>query len=269
MSSEETLEFLTKNECSFVRLGDGEFSMVLRKDGYNIGYQNWSPELARRIKEVIAYDDPSFLICIPSPFSRKFINLNPNATKFWSSYVLRSLDSVSNILNADKVYGDALISRPYMDLEDKSKAKELFGNFKKLWDGKNIILIEGEFTRFGVNNDLLSNAKSITRILVPAENAFESYDRILEAALSEPKESIYLLAIGPTAKVLSLDLHKAGRRCLDVGHLDVEYEWYLRGANRKILIPGKYVNEHRKKTFEESSEVANQQFQNEIKAVIK
>jgi len=28
-----------------------------------------------------------------------------------------------------------------------------------------------------------------------------------------------------------------------VGHIDIEYECYLRGAKEKIIIPGKYVNE--------------------------
>ncbi len=270
MSSEETLKFLDTNKSSsFIRFGDGELFMVLRKNGYNIGYQKWSPELAKRIKDVISCTDEDVLICLPYPFSKKFVNLNANANKFWSRHVYETLPLISNILNLEKTYGDSLISRPYIDLEDKSKATEIFTAFRKLWTDANIVLIEGEHTRFGVNNDLLSNATSVTRILVPAENAFDAYDQILDAALDEPKDSIYLLAVGPTAKVLALDLHRSGRRCFDVGHLDIEYEWYLRGAKKKVLIPGKYVNEHRKKTFEECTEIINDKFLNEIRTIIK
>ena len=34
-----------------------------------------------------------------------------------------------------------------------------------------------------------------------------------------------------------------GYQALDVGHIDIEYEWYLRKATNKIPIEGKYVNE--------------------------
>ena len=60
-------------------------------------------------------------------------------------------------------------------------------------------------------------------------------------------DSLYLLSIGPTAKILAYDLFKTGRRVFDVGHLDIEYEWYLQQANQKVNIPGKYVNESKKK----------------------
>lgn len=45
---------------------------------------------------------------------------------------------------------------------------------------RDIVIIEGELTRFGVNNDLLSKAKSIKIILVPAKNAFNYYDNIFQ-----------------------------------------------------------------------------------------
>jgi len=43
----------------------------------------------------------------------------------------------------------------------------MFKKLKKIWDGKDIIIIESEKSRLGVGNDLFDNTKSIKRILCP------------------------------------------------------------------------------------------------------
>ena len=40
-----------------------------------------------------------------------------------------------------------------------------FKLLKRIWDGKDIVIVEGEKTKLGMGNDLLSNAKSIRRII--------------------------------------------------------------------------------------------------------
>ena len=52
-----------------------------------------------------------------------------------------------------------------------------------------------------------------------------------------------LLALGPTATVMSHALFREGFRAVDLGHADVEYEWFLREATERIPIPDKFVNE--------------------------
>ena len=52
-----------------------------------------------------------------------------------------------------------------------------------------------------------------------------------------------LLALGPTSTVLAYDLYKLGYQVIDVGHIDIEYEWFLRKAKKRIQIDNKYVNE--------------------------
>lgn len=34
-----------------------------------------------------------------------------------------------------------------------------------------------------------------------------------------------------------------GYQALDIGHMDIEYEWYLMGAKEKVDLPNKSVNE--------------------------
>ena len=113
---------------------------------------------------------------------------------------------------------------------------------KELWNNKDILFVEGNQTRLGVGNDLFDNAKSIKRILCPAENAFDVYDKILKTTLSYWHGELVILALGPTATVLASDLSKNGVQALDLGHVDIQYEWYLTGTSF-APVKGKYTNE--------------------------
>lgn len=66
-----------------------------------------------------------------------------------------------------------------------------------------------------------------------AVNAFQEYDRILQAALKVKKSVLFLLALGPTATILAYDLCKAGVQAIDIGRVDVEYEWFCMKTTRK------------------------------------
>jgi hypothetical protein len=57
------------------------------------------------------------------------------------------------------------------------------------------------------------------------------------------KNILILIALGPTATVLSYDLSRLGYQAIDIGHIDIEYEWFLKNATKKIKIKNKYVNE--------------------------
>ena len=52
-----------------------------------------------------------------------------------------------------------------------------------------------------------------------------------------------LCALGMTSTVLAYDLAQIGIQCVDIGHLDIEYEWMKLGVLEKCVIEGKAVNE--------------------------
>jgi glycosyltransferase family protein len=94
-----------------------------------------------------------------------------------------------------------------------------------------------------MGNNLFNNTKSIKRIICPSINAFKVYDKIINTVLKYGEKRLILLSLGPTATVLTYDLYKLGYQSVDVGHIDIEYEWFLRNATYKIQIENKYVNE--------------------------
>ena len=58
------------------------------------------------------------------------------------------------------------------DYEEKSQSKVWFNKITRLWDEKNILIVEGETSKLGVNNALFSNVKNINRIICPSNNAW-------------------------------------------------------------------------------------------------
>ena len=106
------------------------------------------------------------------------------------------------------------------------------------------MIIEGKQTRMGVGNDLFEKSKSVRRILCPSVNAFEKYDKILDCIVENAAaDDLILMALGPTASILAYDLHNKGFQAVDIGHVDLEYEWMKMGAKDKVRIPGRFMNE--------------------------
>jgi glycosyltransferase family protein len=130
-----------------------------------------------------------------------------------------------------------------MDLKDKSRSSGIFSQLKQIWHNRDIVIIEGEHTKLGVGNDLFENANDIKRIITVSKNAFNKYEAIIEEAKKQGKNKLILIALGATATILAYDLTKEGFQACDVGHLDVEYEWFLKKTTKKIPLDGKFVNE--------------------------
>ena len=116
---------------------------------------------------------------------------------------------------------------------------------------------------FRVGNDLFDNMKSIIRIFCPIVKAFDVYDKILNETIKVDKNRLILIALGPTATILLMILYKAGYHVIDVGHVDIEYEWYLRNATTKIKIENKFVNET-KGGKENIEEIKDKNYYNQI-----
>ncbi len=256
LNSQETLEKLINSKKSICRFGDGEFDIIW---GENINYQNFNKVLANRLKEILNSNSQNIFIAIPNIFSNLNVYTKEKQT-FWRKFVVYNRDKIYKILNFSQTYYDSLVTRVYM--YTKLPAKEIFNKFQQIWQDKNVVFVEGEGTRMEFNNDLFSNVKSVKRIICPAKNAFSKYNAILKCCEEFPKDYLFILALGPTATVLAFDLSQKGYRALDLGHLDVEYEWFLMKAKKKIPIKDKYVNET--KTGKKITQIFNEEYTKEI-----
>lgn len=262
---EETIDELVRTGKSISRFGDGEFDMIY---GIGMNYQKYNKDLAKRLEEIVQSNDPGILIGIPNVFNLEYCNEYTGfATEFWPKWVNKFKFKIVRLLKRNRKYYSAQITRFYLDYKDKSNTAEYVKKLKKIWDNKEVVIIEGEKSRLGVGNDLFDNMKSIERIICPSENAFEIYEKIYNECLKIDKNKLVLLALGPTATVLSYDLYKAGYHTIDIGHVDIEYEWFLRKATKKIKIEHKYVTEV-KDGRTDIQDINDEKYQSEIVAKV-
>lgn len=232
MSIDETLDELLRTEKSLVRFGDGEIVMIR---GRSLYFQKQMPELSRRLSEILAYREEGLMVAIPDIF-QGLSQYRKSGQRFWKDHLLLFRDVYRECCDPGRRYGNAYVSRPYFNYEDREKSGEWFSKIRKLWEGKDIIVTEGAGTHNGVGNDLLDGASRIRRILCPAQDAGERLDEIRSACLEMPENCLYLLSLGPAAKLLAQDLFHSGRRVIDIGNLDMEYEWYIQGATEKVKL---------------------------------
>lgn len=239
-SKEETIRRIINEQCSISRFGDYEFALL---GGENVGYQRYDKVLVDKMFSVLNDTHTDFLVGIPDTFSG-FSHLNKDGREWWGIYMWRNRSKLYRILDRTKYYYNTNISRPYMIYKNKKRAAYIFELLKKVWNDRNIILVEGEQSRLGVGNDLLSNARSIRRILCPGDNAFDKYQQIQDAINKTYQAGdLVLIALGPTATVLAYDLYLAGIQAIDIGHVDIEYSWMKMKVLEKVPVPGKYTNE--------------------------
>ena len=242
LSYNDTIQDIITNKKSLSRFGDGELRLIL--DEGEIGFQSRSQLLTKRLNEVLDSQLDSLLIALPNTFglSRK---QTLDSQIFWYGYLHLYGKAILKRLDLSKLYGDATITRFYIAYKDKSEItiSNKIKLLKNIWDNKDILIVEGLQTKLGVENDLFDNSKSIKRILCPAKDAFNKYEEILNSTKEYGRNKLVLIALGPTASVLAYDLAKEGFWALDIGHIDIEYSWFMKKVNEKIPIEGKYVNE--------------------------
>ena len=251
MNAKETIDYIVKNQCSVARFGDGEFSIATY--GCGLKFQREDAELQKELINVICSRDSNLLLCLPYWINMVQKSEYQKLGCIQQKGIKRNLHDWMKHFSRQCIYGDANISR-ITDTDDFKSRKEQVEYTKKIWNGRNIILVEGRKTRFGIGNDLLNNVKSISRILGPSESAFDYMSELIYACESECKkyqDPLVLIALGPTATVMAWKLQQKGIQAIDIGHLDICYEVSLRnnlGKNgipvpRDHPVPGKYTSE--------------------------
>lgn len=175
-SREDTIQNLIQNKSSICRYGDGEFQLAM---GKSIPFQKYDSFLQEKLLHILRSEESDILVGIPGVFNG-LSDLEKIDKDWWRVYLCKNRRKIYKLLNKKRVYYDANMSRPYMIFKDKRAANKIFDLFKKLWDKRSLIIIEGEKSRLGVGNDLFDNTYSVRRILCPAVDAFSRYSVIIE-----------------------------------------------------------------------------------------
>lgn len=235
----DTLHYILENKCSVCRYGDGEMKFIM---GGETWFQKTSPLLRSELTDLLHVNINNLIVCIPNKFDG-MLQYTKEERKYWRKNISYTRRTWYKYIDKNKIYYDAFISRCYMPYNDKEVAKECFGLWKNIWKDRELLIVEGEKTRLGVGNTLFDNVKSIKRILCPNTQAFTFYNKLMDLVLEYDKEHLILIALGPTATIMAARLCEKGFQAIDIGHLDIEYEWFLMHAESKVPVFNKFVNE--------------------------
>ena len=241
-SKEETLYKIIVEKKSMCRFGDGEMELIFGRN--RPAFQIPDKKLGERLKEVMESSDERILICIADNYGL-LDEFSDDAARNIRLYLTEERRrEQKQLLDMNRKYYDAYVSRPYILYRDKESAAGLFALWKRVWEDRDILLVEGSATRNGYGNDLFQNAKSIRRLLAPNENAWTCYAQIRHYILEHvDKDFLVLISLGPAATVMAYDLTHDGYQAIDIGHLDNEYEWFLKNCTERVDISYKYVSE--------------------------
>lgn len=242
LPGEELLKKIAREKSSLCRFGDGEFEIM--RGNERPWFQNVSSDLQERLFEVLNSEEHNVNIAIAQDFMHmeKYTDEAADIIRDYMSNGTR--EAILKFVKQDRFYYDAYVSRPYIMYKEKKNAEIIFPLFENLWNGRQVVIVEGEYARIGINNDLFDRSAGIKRILCPAKNAWDFHDEIIGCVLDvAQKEDLICISLGPAATVLAYDLACEGYWALDIGQLDNEYDWYLKGARERVAIPGKMVAE--------------------------
>lgn len=256
---EETIKELQTTQKSMVRFGDGEITMIR---GRSLKLQEVKPEIIEMLKRVLGYQYDEMIVTIPEIFDDLSI-YRKESELFWQEHLFFSRKIYNRYCNIEKIYYNTSVSRFYYALKDKSKCEEWIEGIKQIWKEKDVVIVEGERTHNGVTNDLLDTAKTVERIIGPASGAYEKVDEIFNYCCKYPKDRLFLISLGVAAKALTEKMFLEGYRVLDIGNLDMEYEWFLMKAKNKVKIP-----KHEVVGEEANRKAGYEKYLNEIKVMI-
>lgn len=238
----KTLDMIKNKKKSICRFGDGEFDMILAKGSSS---QPVNRDLMDKMKEILkdSKNNPNCLVCIPYSF-KSVRHLTFKSKKFWSIYLAQRYSVLKKYLNSIYQYGDSQVTRLYINRKNKQDSIEYFKCWKEIFNNKDVLIVEGELSRFGVGNDLLEGAKSVRRILCPSKNAFNKYEEIYNAVIQQENVDLVLFLLGPTATVLAYELSNNNvGQFIDIGNMDMEYEWLKQRVRKPVAVKGKYTYE--------------------------
>ena len=133
-SVEDTCKKLIADRCSISRYGDGEFELIFgnAKDIYQSG----NAQLAGRLKEILTSSLPDHIVAIASDYGSLEQYREQTRTSIRRYMTPEKREQHYALLNMDKEYYNAYISRPYViyPRDQREQAAGRFHALKQIWD---------------------------------------------------------------------------------------------------------------------------------------
>ena len=227
LNTEETLSALEKENFSFLRFGDGEIAII---KGQGIPFQEANTKLAERLRTLLTVKEEGLRVGIPFYYMNPVNNLNAFVQNFTYSLGKQRKFLLANC-NKNDTYIDTCLTQVYQTYASYD-FETYYARMQKLLQGKDVTVICGEGVLDKLQYNALDVCNSVEYLYGQSMNAYSAYDKLLEHARKIDRKRLVLIILGPTAKVLVYDLHKAGYTAWDIGHYLKDYDTYKKQRPR-------------------------------------
>lgn len=212
----ETLDIICREELSFSRFGDGEMRNMFRPE-FSIYFQKNSASLAAELRAAMSAEHaPNLLVGLPNVF----------ADLHWTTVFHEVWDQMKPLIEGLPRFGNGHVSRPVMF---QAHGAEAVDAWRRIWEGKNALIVTGKGSRFDLDPALYSNLGEHRYEYSTPRDAYADLDRVEELAVASP-EKLVLISLGPAGSILAHRLAKAGKQALDIGHLASSYTHVIKGG---------------------------------------
>src|SRR5690606_32681807 len=133
---------------SLVRFGDGEIIYI--NDKMNLPFQKFDKKLANCFSELLQNNHKKLLVGLPIGY-HDLKTMSKEGQNFWKSQIVWNYPRFKKYLRTDTLYANASVTRITFGFNREYTEKALT-MWREIFRGDNVLLIEGEKTRFGVGN---------------------------------------------------------------------------------------------------------------------
>ena len=206
-SPDETLDKIINENLSFSRIGDGEFNLCINEGNV---FNKYDEKLSQKLMDICQTGSTDkCLICLNNYGVKNFRN------KWFIYHGVLYLDRILSTINFKKDnYGDAYFL--FYTVEKSSTLS--IERIKSIWDNKKVVFVCNDNSEVISDKlNLFNNVIEREFVYVPARDAFDLYEDILQKIMEFPKEYIVYLECGALASVLAYELSLMGYRALDMG----------------------------------------------------
>lgn len=226
---ETTLDYVLRGG-SIIRLGDGDFRIIR---GQGDVFQKWTPNLARRLAEMLTQERPDgLLVCLPRIVD---LPLRTPVLRHWMTW-LESDAGVIALIPPGRVWGSSNLFRG--DSAPWIHNAAYWAKVQRLWADKRVALVGSgnrSMTREGLEKSLRP-PKGIVNFEVSARHCYYEMPVIRDKVLqNRTRFETVLIAAGQGGRTLAWDLAKEGLHVVDIGHLGLFF-----GPDAHQFAPGHY-----------------------------
>lgn len=219
-TSFETLQILLDSQKSFIRFGDGEYSLM---EGKSIPFQEYDENLAKTLKEIITSQEENILIGLGYGYFHS--PYNHRVPEFKYTWLTDNYHIIKKYLVPHKEYGATEMSQVYAGYKDYDFEWH-YAMLKKLFVDKKIIVICGDKVLANVQYSIFEGVQEISYIYGATKYAYQGVPHLKEQILNFSKDYTLIFALGPAGKALGYEMFKLGYRVLDIGHSIKDYNAY-------------------------------------------